>query len=173
MNSSNLVFLDETGINAGMTRLYAYAFEGNRVIDYVPDVRFERTSLLSSIRLDGTMVSMYYKGTLDGALFAEYIKDRLAPSLKPGDIVIMDNCSCHKVKGVIDPIIKAGATVKYLPPYSPDLNPIELVWSKFKAYLKKVKARSYNQLVKQIMPALNTISLSDISNFFRHDGYST
>ena len=154
-----------------MTRLYGRALKGERVNDYVPDMRFKRTSVLSSVRLDGTMATIYFEGTLNGNLFKEYIKSVLAPTLKNGDIVIMDNLSSHKVSGVIDPIIEAGATVKYLPPYSPDFNPIELVWSKFKTYLKKVKARSFDLLETQILPALNSISTHDIHNWFRHDGY--
>lgn len=155
-----------------MTRLYGRALNGNRVNDYVPDVRFERISILSSIRLDGTMVPLTFEGALNGDLFKAYIKDCLAPTLKKGDIVVMDNLSSHKVKGVTEPITKAGATVVYLPPYSPDFNPIELLWSKVKAYLKKVKVRSSDKLFEAIADALNTISLSDISNWFAHDNYS-
>jgi transposase len=164
--------LDESGVNTGMTRLYGRALNGNRVNDYVPDVRFERISILSSIRLDGTMVPLTFEGALNGDLFKAYIKDCLAPTLKKGDIVVMDNLSSHKVKGVTEPITKAGATVVYLPPYSPDFNPIELLWSKVKAYLKKVKVRSSDKLFEAIADALNTISLSDISNWFAHDNYS-
>ena len=172
MDINKLVFLDETSINAGMTRLYGRALKGNRVNDYVPDMRFKRTSVLSSVRLDGTMVTIYFKGTLNGDLFTEYIKTVLAPTLKKGDVVIMDNLSSHKVSGVILPILEVGATVKYLPPYSPDLNPIELLWSKFKGYLKKVKARTFDSLADQILPALNSISKQDILHWFQHDGYS-
>lgn len=172
MDINKLVFLDETSINAGMTRLYGRALKGERVNDYVPDMRFKRTSVLSSVRLNGEMETIYFEGTLNGELFTAYIKKVLAPTLKKGDIVIMDNLSSHKVKGVILPIFEAGATIKYLPPYSPDLNPIELLWSKFKSYLKKVKARSFDSLSNQILPALDSISKQDIINWFRHDGYS-
>jgi transposase len=113
-----------------------------------------------------------FKGALNGDLFKAYIKDCLAPTLKKGDIVIMDNLSSHKVQGVTDPIFEAGATVLYLPPYSPDFNPIELLWSKLKAFLKKVKVRSSDKLFDGIADALDTISLSDISNWFAHNNYS-
>ena len=172
MDIHSLVFLDETSINAGMTRLYGRAPKGERVNDYVPDMRFKRTSVLSSVRLDGTMATIYFEGTLNGELFKEYIRSILVPTLKIGDIVVMDNLSSHKVKGVVEPIIQAGATIKYLPPYSPDFNPIELLWSKFKSYLKKVKTRSFESLENQVLPALNSISTQDIYNWFRHDGYS-
>jgi hypothetical protein len=98
IDSSKLIFLDESGVNTGMTRLYGRALNGNRVNDYVPDVRFERISILSSVRL-GTMVPLTFGGTLNGDLFKAYIKDCLAPTLKKGDIVVMDNLSSHKVKG--------------------------------------------------------------------------
>lgn len=172
MDISKLVFLDESGVNTGMTRLYGRALNGNRVNDYVPDVRFERISILSSVRLDGNMVPLAFKGALNGDLFKAYIKDCLAPTLKKGDIVIMDNLSSHKVQGVTDPIFEVGATVLYLPPYSPDFNPIELLWSKVKAFLKKVKVRSSDKLFDAIADALDTIALSDISNWFAHDNYS-
>ena len=148
-----------------MTRLYGRVLNGNRVNDYVPDVRFERISILSSVRLDGNMVPLAFKGALNGDLFKAYIKDCLAPTLKKGDIVIMDNLSSHKVQGVTDPIAEAGATVLYLPPYSPDFNPIELLWS-------KVKVRSSDKLFDAIADALDSIALSDIRNWFAHDNYS-
>jgi len=146
MPASNLIFLDESSINIGMTRLYGRAFGEERVIDYVPDVRFDRLSILSSMRLDGTLVPLTYKGTLDGMLFLAYVKECLAPTLNAGDIVIMDNASPHKVKGVVDAIEEKGAYVLWLPTYSPDLNPVEQLWSKIKALLRKVKARSLDAL---------------------------
>jgi transposase len=166
------VFLDESGVNTGMTRLYGRAKSNERVVDYVPDVRYQRTSILSSVRLDGTTVPLTFSGALNGEMFVKYIIEFLAPTLKKGDIVIMDNLSSHKVKGVIDPIIATGASVLYLPPYSPDFNPIEMMWSKIKSYLRKVKARTVEALFKAIGDALNSISLSDISAWFSKDGYS-
>jgi len=135
----NLVFLDESSINTGMTRLYGRSTGSDRVADYTPDVRFERTTILSSVRANGDMVPLVFEGSLNGDIFKEYVAKCLAPTLKAGDIVIMDNLSSHKVEGAIDPIIGIGAKVLYLPPYSPDLNPIEMLWSKMKAYLRKVR----------------------------------
>ena len=172
MDTSKLIFLDESGINTGMTRLYGRSSSGARVIDYVPDVRFERTSILSSIRANGDMVPLVFKGTLNGDLFKEYISKCLVPTLKEGDIVIMDNLSSHKVKGVVEPIIAAGASVVYLPPYSPDLNPIEMMWSKIKAYLRKVKAKTIELLETAIAEALGHVTGSDILGWFAEDGYS-
>jgi transposase len=172
MDSASLIFLDESGINMGMTRLYGRAFGQERVVDYVPDVRFDRVSILSSVRLDGTLVPLTYNGTLDGTLFLSYITRCLAPTLKHGDIVVMDNASAHMVKGVVEAIENCGAFVLYLPTYSPDLNPIEKMWSKVKSYLRKVKARTLDALYEALKDALNTVSLSDIKGWFAQANYS-
>jgi len=167
MNPDNLVFLDESSINTGMTRLYGRSTGGDRVVDYTPDVRFERTTILSSVRANGDMVPLVFDGSLNGDIFKEYIAKCLAPTLKEGDIVIMDN----KVAGVIDPIIAVGAKVLYLPPYSPDFNPIEMLWSKMKAYLRKAKARTKVLLEVAIAEALSSITVSDILAWFAENGY--
>ena len=173
MPVDRLVFLDETGINTGMTRLYGRASSDERVVDYTPDIRFERTTVLSSIRASGEMTPLVFEGALDGELFIKYIVECLVPELKKGDIVIMDNLSSHKVEGVIEPIIAAGATVRYLPPYSPDLNPIEMMWSKIKAYLRKLKARTKEALEQALAEALDSISRTDVLAWFAEYGYST
>jgi len=172
MDSTKLIFLDESGVNTGMTRLYGRAFEGERVVDYIPDVRFQRTSILSSVRLDGSYVPMIFSGSLTGELFKEYLKKFLVPTLKPGDIVIMDNLSSHKVAGVNEIIESAKAKIMYLPPYSPDLNPIEQMWSKIKAYLRKIKARTKDTLYAEIKNAFNIVSKVDILGWFGCAGYS-
>ena len=136
MSLEKLVFLDESSINTGMTRLYGRGKNGKRVVDYTPDVRFQRTSILSSVRANGDIVPFIFDGSLNGELFKEYILQFLVPTLQAGDTVIMDNLTSHKVQGVAEAIATAGASVVYLPPYSPDLNPIELMWSKVKAYLR-------------------------------------
>ena len=173
MDIDKLIFLDESGVNTGMTRLYGRNSGNKRVIGYMPDVRFERTSILSSIRVNGDMVPIVFEGALNGELFKAYISQCLAPTLHKGDIVIMDNLTSHKVKGVLEPIIAAGASVIYLPPYSPDLNPIELMWSKMKAYLRKVKARTKELLEIAIAEALEHVTTSDILAWFAKNGYRT
>jgi transposase len=171
MDVKNLVFLDESSINTGMTRRYGRGQSSERVVDHTPDVRFERTTILSSVRANGDMVPCVFEGSLNGDIFTKYISEFLAPTLKEGDIVIMDNLSSHKVEGVIEPIRVAGATVLYLPPYSPDLNPIEMMWSKIKAYLRKAKARTKLLLEAAIVKALNSITMSDILAWFAENGY--
>jgi transposase len=156
-----------------MTRLYGRGASNERVTEHTPDTRFERTTVLSFIRANGDMVPLIIEGSLNGELFREYITQCLAPTLKTGNIVVMDNLSSHKVEGIMEPIITAGATIRYLPPYSPDLNPIEMMWSKIKAYLRTVKARTKELLETAIADALNLISVSDILGWFAEDRYST
>ena len=170
-DSGKLVFLDESGVNIGMTRLYGRARSQDRVVEAIPNVRFHRTTVLSSIRWDGTLKSYVFEGALSGEYFKKYIDEFLAPSLSPGDSVVMDNLSSHKLKGVSESIRAVGAEVLYLPPYSPDLNPVELMWSKMKAILCKMKIRSKDLLGDAIENALNSVTTSDISGWFRHDGY--
>jgi len=172
MDSTNLVFIDEASIHTGMTRLYGRAPGGERVVEYVPDVRFESTSILSSVRLDGTVVPLVFEGALNGELFLGYVRQFFAPTLQKDNIVIMDNLSSHKVKGVEEAIEAKGAFVVYLPSYSPDLNPIEQMWSKIKAYLRKAKARTTDALYEAINDALDLISHSDIQGWFSDANYS-
>jgi transposase len=154
-----------------MTRLYGRAPTNERVNDYVPDVRFERTSIISTLSLNGVNAPMMFKGTLDGDFFAGYVEHVLTPTLSPGDIVVLDNYSAHKTSGALDPIYEKGATVLFLPEYSPDLNPIELMWSKVKAVLRKLKPRTAEELLNAMGIALDLVTYSDIVGWFKHDGY--
>jgi transposase len=172
MDAAKLVFLDESSVNTGMTRLYGRCAGGERVNDYTPDVRFERTSVLSSVRLNGELAPLVFEGSLNGDLFKEYVSKCLAPALQEGDIVIMDNLTVHKVKGIAELIQAVGAEVIYLPPYSPDLNPIEMMWSKIKAHLRKTKVRAKRALDDAIGEALDLVSPTDILGWFAKDGYS-
>ena len=121
---------------------------------------------------NGEIVPCIFEGSLNGDIFKEYIVKFLVSTLKPGDIVVMDNLSSHKVKGVAEAINAVGAEVLYLPRYSPDLNPIEMMWSKIKAYLRKVKARTKELLEQEIANALNTVTKKDIIGWFRECKYS-
>lgn len=172
MLSDHLIFLDESSIHTGMTRLYGRAASHERVVDAVPDVRFHQTTILSSVRLNGEQVPCIVDGALNGELFVAYIRDLLAPTLREGDIVIMDNLSSHKVKGVQEALAEVGASALYLPPYSPDLNPIEMLWSKLKAHLRMLMPRSIPQLYEDLVAALRSIQTQDISAWFLHAGYA-
>lgn len=172
LDSSNLVFLDESGINTDFTRLYGRAKGSERVWDKVPLNTPKSTTLLSSMRLDGEMVCKYFSGAATGELFLAYVQQSLVPHLKKGDIVIMDNLRVHKVDGVRQAIEQAGASVLYLPPYSPDFNPIEMLWSKLKSVLRALKIRDIDTLWKAIPLIFDTISLGDIASWFQEAGYS-
>jgi transposase len=171
LDPNHLVFLDESSVNAGMTRLYGRARTNERVCDYVPDVRFERTSILSTIRLNGEQVPIIYKGTLNSELFVEYLRKFLTPTLGKDDIVVMDNCTSHKSKLVREAIVKLGINIIYLPPYSPDFNPIEMSWSKMKSVLRQLKPRSFEEIETSMKFALDSFTQNDLVNWFTHDGY--
>ncbi len=162
IDASRFVFLDESGVNTDMTRRYARAKNGQRANDHTPLNTGKTTTIVSSVRADGTTVPMFLSGSLNGETFKNYIEQYLAPTLHEGDIVVMDNLSCHKVKGIKQAIDKAGAHILYLPPYSPDLNPIEQMWSKIKALLRTVKARSIDALLKALPVAFDAITVQDI-----------
>jgi transposase len=170
---THLVFLDESSVNTAMTRRYGRAPGQERVVDKTPDPRRSQTTILSSMRMDATTVPCVIDGALNGEIFKGYVKELLAPTLIPGDIVILDNVNVHKVAGIIEEIEKAGAQVKFLPPYSPDFNPIELMWSKMKTTLRSLKIRTKEALDAAIVTALDAITPTDTQNWFHHDGYST
>ena len=129
--------------------------------------------MLSAIRLDGVIepASLAVEGSTNAAVFLTYVTDCLAPALRPGDVVVMDNLSSHKVHGVDEAIEAVGVDVWYLPPYSPDLNPIELLWSKVKAILKSIAARTTEALHRAIGAALSAVTESDLQGWFQHAGY--
>lgn len=167
----HLVFLDESGINIDMTRRYGRSKGKQRVVDSTPLNTPKTTTLLSSIRLDGTTVRTAFQGALNKERFLEYLRNVLVPRLREGDVVVMDNLGSHKVSGVAELIRSAGAEPLYLPPYYPDFNPIEKMWSKLKAYFRKLKLRSVELLQKAIPMAFRTISTSDTHGWFAIAGY--
>jgi transposase len=136
-------------------------------------VRFERKSIISTIRLNGEKCSLIFEGTLNKEIFSEYIKTGLKSILSSDDILILDGCSVHRSRLVCETFKRYGINVIFLPPYSPDLNPIELFWSKIKTFLKKAKARTHKMLEKAINLAFNWVSKSDILGWFGHCGYAT
>lgn len=172
MDISKLVFLDESGVNTNMSRLYARAEGGTRANDAVPLNTGVSTTILSSVRISGETIHTTFSGAVNGERFKEYLRDFLAGSLHTGDIVIMDNLRSHKVAGVAELIEATGAMILYLPPYSPDLNPIEQMWSKVKAYLRMIKARTVDSLLDAIPYAFSTVAVSDIVGWYNASGYS-
>ena len=172
MKLENLVFLDESSINLAYTRLYGRAKSNQRIHEGLKDVRFKRQSILSTIRLNGEMVPLVFDGTLNKELFAEYLRNQLADTLGPDDIIILDNSSVHKSKLVADVLAELKINVLFLPPYSPDFNPIELLWAFIKSILRKLKARSREALVNAANYALSQIKQDLIQGWFSHCLYS-
>lgn len=172
MHAASLVFLDESGVNTNLTRRYGRAKGKARVKDSAPLNTPKATTIVSSVRLDGTTVPKFLSGAMNGSMFLDYIQHELVPSLHAGDLVIMDNLRCHKVKGVKEAIQQTGAQLLYLPPYSPDFNPIEMMWSKLKAILRKIKARTVDSLLEALPKAFQAVSVCDITGWFCESGYS-
>jgi transposase len=172
MHAASLVFLDESGVNTNLTRRYGRAKGKARVKDSTPLNTPKATTIVSSVRLEGTTIPEFLSGAMNGSMFLDYIQLELVPALHAGDLVIMDNLRCHKVRGVKEAIQQAGAQLLYLPPYSPDFNPIEMMWSKLKAILRKVKARTVDSLLTALPKAFQAVSVSDITGWFRESGYA-
>ncbi len=167
-----LIFIDESGVTTDMTRLYGRIIGGGRLVDSVPGRDWHTTSIVSAIRFDGTTEAMSIDGPIDGDSFYFYVLNILCPSLKEGDIVIMDNLSSHKAERIEKAIKERKADLSFLPPYSPDFNPIEKMWSKVKSYLRKAKARTQEDLDRAISEALNSVTGQDSEGWFRSCGYS-
>jgi len=169
---TSFVFIDESGAKTNMTRLYARTFGGQRAVDKVPHGHWSTTTMISALRFDGSTADMVLDGATDGDAFLAYTQNILAPTLKRGDIVVMDNLRAHKISRVVTAIEATGAVLWFLPPYSPDFNPIEKMWSKIKAYLRKVKARTKEELWQAIGAALKTVTASDALGWFESCGYT-
>lgn len=171
MKLEKLVFIDESGAKTNMTRLYGRAKNGARAVDATPGGHWNTTTMISSIRLDGSTAPMVVNGATNKDVFKVYVENFLLPTLQDGDVVIMDNLSAHKNKEICELIESVGAQLWYLPPYSPDLNPIEKMWSKVKSILRKLKARTESELIKAIADALDQVTANDAKGWFKSCGY--
>jgi transposase len=171
LDAPRLVFIDETSVTTKMVRHYGRCPRGERLVAKVPHGHWKTMTFIAGLRIDGMTAPYVIDGSMDGAAFLAYIEQVLAPTLGRGDIVFMDNLRTHKVDGVRKVIAAAGATVRYLPAYSPDLNPIELAFSKLKAALRKGAARTVGALWKLIGKLLKTFAPDECANYFRHAGY--
>jgi transposase len=167
---AKLIFLDEAGAHTSMTRIYGRAPAGQRVVDSVPQDHWQITTMVSAIRCTQIAASLVFDGATDAMAFDTYVEQVLVPTLQPGDVVVMDNLSSHKIESILAKIRATGAEVLHLPPYSPDLNPIEKVWSKVKAYLRKVGARTRETLWNALADALATVTASDLQGYFASCG---
>lgn len=166
-----LVFLDESGSQTSMTRTRGRAPRGQRVVAKVPGGHWKIVTMISAIRTAGPFAAASIIGATDSDVFRTYVREVLAPQLRAGDVVVMDNLSPHKAAGVRETIEAAGAELRYLPPYSPDFNPIENMWSKVKGTLRTIAARSIDGLHDAIASAIATVTPSDCIGYFRHCRY--
>jgi transposase len=171
LDARKFVFLDESGSNIALTRLYARAPKGKRAHGSLPRNRGKNMTLIASLSLQGLGESLILDGSANAEVFEIYVEQILAPSLQPGQMVIMDNLSIHKGKKVRQLIEAQGCQLLFLPAYSPDLSPIEEAFSKVKAVLRRIGARTREALQEALEYALTTVSASDASGWFSHCGY--
>jgi transposase len=173
LDPEHLIFLDETSATTKMTRTHGRCLRGRRLVEPVPHGHWKTSTLVAGLCLTGITAPYVTDGALNGVAFRHYVEQMLGPALRPGDIVVMDNVATHKVAGIREAIEAHGAKLLYLPPYSPDLNPIEKAFAKIKAILRKAGARTREALWQAIGKAIEGFSRMECLNFFQEAGYAT
>ena len=171
LDPARLVFIDETGASTKMARRCGRSLRGTRCLASIPHGHWKTTTFVGALRSHGLTAPMVLDGPMDGPAFLAYVEQVLVPTLQPGEIVVMDNLPAHKPDRVREAIEQAGAELRYLPPYSPDLNPIEMAISKFKALLKKSAARTVQDLWTAIAEAIPQLTPEDCRNYIAAAGY--
>jgi transposase len=171
LDPAKLVFLDETWATTNMARRFGRSRRGERVVDCVPHGHWKTSTFVAGLRQDGLIAPLVLDGAMTGELFLAYVEQSLAPALRAGDVVIMDNLPAHKVAGVRDAIERAGARLLYLPPYSPDFNPIEQVFAKLKSLLRTAACRTVEALWTTIGNLLAHFHSDECANYLAHCGY--
>ena len=170
--AARLVFIDETSAKTTMTRTHGYAPRGERLTDVTPYGHWHTTTFVGALRAEGFVAPMVIDGAVNGELFRAYVERVLVPELRPGDVVVMDNLASHKAAGVQAAIEAVGGRALYLPPYSPDLNPIENAFSKLKRLLRAAAARTVEGLWRAIGQLIDRFAPDECRNYFRHCGYT-
>ena len=170
MDAARFVFLDETGTATNLARRYGRSPCGERLVAAVPHGHWQTTTFIAGLKQNGIVAPLVLDGPMTGPAFRAYVEQFLAPALEPGDVVVLDNLAAHKVDGVRQAIAAAGASILYLPPYSPDLNPIEQLFAKLKALLRKAAARTRDELWQAIGRALTRMSPAECANYLSHCG---
>ncbi len=169
---ARLVFVDESGANTQMARRCGRSLGGQRLVAPIPQGHYQTSTLIAAIRLKGPSAPWLFEGALNGEMFLAWVRQGLVPTLQKDDLVIMDNLATHKIAGVTQAIQTVGARLLYLPPYSPDFNPIENMWSKIKQILRSAAPRTQDQLLEAARAAFNAISTADCRSFFLHARYA-
>jgi transposase len=167
-----LKFIDESGAHLGLTRLFGRAAPGQRIVEATPGYSGPHYTLVATLGWKEVTAPWMFEGTMNRVAFETYIRSQLLPTLRRGDIVVLDNLSAHTGETIRQLMEAQGARVQFLPPYSSDFNPIELCWSKIKTALRAAKARTFDALMEALTKALRSISLTDIQNWFAHCGYA-
>lgn len=171
LDPERLIFIDESGLSTKMARLRGWAPKGERCRAAIPHGHWKTITFVGGLTLDGFVAPMLLDGPMDGECFLAWVEQMLAPTLRPGDLVVMDNLPAHKVAGVSKAIEAKGAELRYLPPYSPDLNPIENAFAKLKAQVRRAAARTFDALEAAAAHALSMFNPNECTNFFAHAGY--
>jgi transposase len=164
--TGHLVFVDESGANTKMTRLRGRVLGGQRLRARIPQGRYQTSTLISGIRLEGPCAPWLFEGPMDGEMFWAWVRQGLVPALRPGEVVILDNLATRKIRGAREALAAASARLRYLPPYSPDFNPIEPTWSKIKQILRGHAPRTDEQLLRAAKTAFQSITADDRIGFF-------
>jgi transposase len=172
LNPAQLVFIDETWAKTNMARLRGWAPRGKRLVSAAPHGHWRTSTFVAALRSTGLTAPLVIDRAINGASFLAYVRQFLAPTLRPGDVVVMDNLPSHKVAGVRDAIEARGATLQFLPPYSPDLNPIEMVFAKLKARLRSAAVRTVDALWTTLGTLLDQFSPEECSRYLHHCGYT-
>lgn len=172
LDPSRLVFIDETWASTNLTRRFGRAAVGQRLVAKVPHGHWKTTTFLAALRQEALTAPLVVDGPIDGAIFLAWVQQQLVPTLRPGDLVVMDNLACHKVAGVQAAIEAVGAHVAYLPPYSPDFNPIEQVFAKLKQLLRGLAERTVAGLWSALGRLVDAFGPDECPNYFRHCGYA-
>jgi transposase len=170
-DASHLVFIDESGARTNLVRQYGRCLRGRRLVAYAPHGHWKTTTFVVALRAEGLSAPMVLDGAMNGKAFLAYVQQVLVPTLQAGDLVVMDNLSSHKAAGVRQAIEQTGARLMYLPPYSPDLNPIELAFSKLKWLLRSAAERTVDALWSRLGQLLDAFPPQQCQNYFRHCGY--
>jgi transposase len=170
-DASQYVFLDECGVTTDLLRRYGRSPRGTRLHDHTPCSHWETSTVIAALRIDAVTAPAVFDGPIDKPSFRAYVDQVLVPTLRPGDVVVLDNLAVHKQPEVRAAIEAVGAQLRFLPPYSPDFNPIELAFAKLKAFLRAARPRSFDQVTTLMAIALELFTPTECANYIRHCGY--
>ena len=171
IDAARLVFVDESGVTTDLLRRYGRSRRGTRLVDHAPFGHWQTYTIVAALRVEGLTAPAVFPDPLDNTSFLAYVEQVLGPSLRRGDIVVLDNLALHKQAAVRHAIERVGATLRFLPPYSPDFNPIELAFAKLKAFLRAARPRTFDEVCQLFVAALGFYTTAECTGYARHCGY--